>query len=412
MKKFLIAVACGVSYLTVAGSYEVQAQAVSKIGEVKFNEPFNDPDQSMAKDYARIQGLSIEEADAQLKVMNEVSVLIHKLRAKYPDNFSGARAVHTGTFHVEIFFAKLDNQIARQGIEGLGASADLLKVLKVGVAPVSEAAAHGKSLGLLKQLQARGIDGTVAWSAIDDSYKLLVKNPAETATAARMGYVNATENVRIEQFNGIKLANDIIGSQWHDNPTFNNFDFGDCTVGFMVRKIGTKEYGYGTAAHCGDTAQYRYIQQNPSVYYDAPGVQAYVGNGVDFQWHRVNGGPNNEIVPKFWDGQSKKTVTGATSDYEGLLVCKYGITTFRTCGLVDKYAYQSIVNGIDYGYMSRFNNPGGVNMVEGGDSGGPVFSGTLAVGFLHGEDQYDNVYYTSLWKMQQNNIPVSVICGC
>lgn len=389
-----------------------EAQSEQKIGTVEFDEPFADPDDITAKELARVEGIPLAEARNRLSLMNEASILVQKLRARYPSQFAGALAVRKAPFHINIYFAGLDPVQMNGQLASLGASARLQAVLKVGSAPTSEATARAQSRTLLKQLQSRGIAGTVAWSAIGDGYKFLVKNTAEAATAARMGYLTSGKNVRIEKFDGIRLVNDIFGGQLYDGAPYQQ-SAENCTIGFMVRKTGSNNYGAATAGHCVNTGHYRFEQITPSVEYEVPFQQEWNGNGADIQWHRVNSGPNNLIVPKFWNGTGLTTVTGGQGDYAGLFACKYGVTTYRTCGYVDAYQYLSVVDNVVYGDMPRINkNPSYLNMVDFGDSGGPVFTGSLAVGFTHAKDQYGNVYYMPLRAMTANALPISVICNC
>lgn len=397
-------------------TYAQRESTAGSIGTVALTEPFGDPDQTTTKELARIEGIALVEAKDRLRLMNEGSIFVGKLRARYPGQFAGALAVRKAPFHINVYFSGVDPVAMSAKMASLGASAQLLQVLKVGSAPVSEVAAKAKARGLLKQLQSRGIAGTVAWSAIGDRYKLLVKNTAEAATAGRMGYVKIDENVRIEAFNGIRTtaAGEVYGGQLYDGQPVNQ-RANNCTVGFSVRKAGTNDYGVSTAGHCIDDGWYEFRQENPGNHVQLGFKQEWISNGVDVQWHSFLGGSNYTIVPKFWNGTSLVTVTGGQGDYAGMFACKYGESTFRTCGYVDFYQYTSVdaSTGHVYGDFPRINKEAAYSpMVNPGDSGGPVFLGSLAVGFVHGEDQYDNVYYTPLRALYANSVPLNVTCQC
>lgn len=386
------------------------------IGVVKFNEVFRDPDQATTKELARIEGISAAEAKNRIELMNEASILIDKLRLRFPNQFAGALAVNKAPFHINVYFSDVDPVQMSAQMASMGASAKLQPVLKVGSAPISEKAARAKARGLLKQMSSRGISGTVAWSAIGDRYKLLVKNTAETATAGRMGFINIDKNVRVEAFSGIRTtgAGEVYGGQLYDGAPVNQ-RAGNCTIGFSVRKTGSNDYGVSTAGHCTNDGWYEFRQENPGNHVQLGFKQEWITNGADIQWHSFLGGNNFTIVPKFWNGTSLVNVTGGQGDYGGMFACKYGESTYRTCGYVDIYQYTSVDanTGHVFGDFPRINKEAAYSpMVNPGDSGGPVFLGTLAVGLVHGEDQYDNVYYMPLRALTANGIPLSVTCKC
>lgn len=378
-----------------------------------FTEEFNDPDDITAKALAKVERIPLVEAKQRLRLMNEAAVLVHKLRNRYPDNFSGALAVNKAPFHINVYFTGAEPVKIRPQVIELGVSTELLSVLKVGKSTVSEKGARSKARALLGQLRSRGIEGTVAWSSLGDSYKLLVKNTAEARTAQRMGFVPSGKNITVEAFSGITLAADLIGGEVYDMEPWGDLNHA-CTLGFNVLKRGTSEYGVSTAAHCSNKGRYYREATQPSNY-DLAFVQEWNTNGVDIQWSRVNAGPAYTIVPKFWNGQTIATVTGSQSDYPGMFACKFGRKTKQTCGYVDPYQRTSVdeKTGHVYGDFPRINkNLVYDHMVDYGDSGGPVFAGTLAVGSVHGFDAERNIYFTPLRTMFSNNLPIGVTCSC
>lgn len=85
-----------------------------------------------------------------------------------------------------------------------------------------------------------------------------------------------------------------------------------------------------------------------------------------------------------------------------------GRVTGRTCGYVDTYDYYSS----GYGYMARLNRTTTYpNLNDNGDSGGPVFSGSLAAGWVHGEDSSGNLYFTPLRQIVANGLSIVVLKG-
>lgn len=415
-RKLFRNVAAVVSAILAVVPVSVDAQRAGEIGTVKFDEPYNDPADITAKELARVEGLSLAEASWRLSLMNEAAALDHRLRAMYPQNYAGALAVRKAPFHINFYFVGADPARMREQLPSLGVSSRLMSALKVGNAPTSEASARARAHTMLRQLQLRGIEGSVAWFAPAGMYKLLVKDTAAAATAVRMGQLDADRNVRIEYFEGItpyQSTAEITGGERYDDSPMNN-TLGDCTIGFNVR-TPSAIYGVTTAGHCQNSGDWVSVSDSLNRYHDLRFQREWISNGIDIQWHTVLAGPSYLIVPKFWNGTSMVTVTGGQSDYAGMFACKYGNMTHRTCGYVDPYQYTSIdpQTGHVYGDYPRINkNPSYPNMSDPGDSGGPIFSGSLAVGHLHGGDNQENVYYTPLRSWVPNNMPITVTCQC
>lgn len=81
----------------------------------------------------------------------------------------------------------------------------------------------------------------------------------------------------------------------------------------------------------------------------------------------------------------------------GDFVCKYGITTGYTCGYISSKNYLGIgLYPPAYYTFIRVNNTGGFSdLSSGGDSGGPWFFSSTALGIHHGapgDDPNDAVY--------------------
>lgn len=163
-----------------------------------------------------------------------------------------------------------------------------------------------------------------------------------------------------------------------------------CTSGFTVQN-GTGTRGISTAGHCdnaqsygGNTLTYQSGQTNGS---------------VDAQWHTPPAGHTlrawirdgiNDTVEPF-----RRMVTGRTgrdAQVVGSWVCKHGVTTGYTCGSISNKTtlpFSPVTNGTaTYIYVAG----GTTNLSEGGDSGGPWFSGTNAYGLHHGGAGNDSIY--------------------
>ena len=79
-------------------------------------------------------------------------------------------------------------------------------------------------------------------------------------------------------------------------------------------------------------------------------------------------------------------------------MCKFGRKSGQTCGTVEQYNYW-VPN---YGYMTKV--VAGSPMNDFGDSGGPVFKGSLAAGWVHGKDGAGNLYYSEAYMPAIQNL--------
>ncbi len=139
-----------------------------------------------------------------------------------------------------------------------------------------------------------------------------------------------------------------------------------CTSGFTVRtSAGTR--GISTAGHCSNS-------QSLSGYALTLRGERYTGS-YDIQWHNASGHtfPNTIKV-----SSSTRSITGTrtrANQTVGSQVCKQGRTTGYTCGTIATTSYCAS------GACTWVRvNGGSVNLSEGGDSGGPWFSGNTAYG--------------------------------
>jgi hypothetical protein len=237
----------------------------------------------------------------------------------------------------------------------------------------------------------------------------LVKDPTSALAAIVGGRFRAAPGTQIEQFDGIALtATEVPGGQNY-RGTFSNGDINECTRGFNVKQTNGSLYGVTTAGHCENNGR------DETTGVSLAFRQEWVSNGVDSQWHTFSGGNNYLVVPKFYNGAGVVTVTGAQGVAQGQYICKYGRSTGQTCGYTDPYTYTD-----SYGAFYRMNsNSTYPRQSLEGDSGGPVFTGSIALGQVHGRDggnptpgPVTNMYFTPLTAWAPNNVTVGVTCYC
>lgn len=157
-----------------------------------------------------------------------------------------------------------------------------------------------------------------------------------------------------------------------------------CTSGFSVYGVGGTRY-ITTAGHCGNAQSYNGT--------NLPYVNENLGGSNDFQWHSIPAG--NTAKNLVWDGTNNRFIysTKAWGNQAiNELVCKYGKTTKYGCGYIT-------AKNIAPGYVPnatatfiRVHNNSGVDLANGGDSGGPWFYNNTAYGIMSGEIGADAVY--------------------
>ena len=384
-------------------------QALAQVGVYNtpsFTEPFSDPDGTTTAALAKMSGVSVGEATRRLRIMNEAARLVYVLEKRFPDTFSGAEAASSPDFRIIFYGTQSGLGAIRDTIRGSANASELGRVLDVQAAPASAAQTSAKAHAYSDDLRQRGLEAVIASNARTGQFKFLAKDPTAVLMALASGSLRAEKGVKIEQFDGIiKTATEVPGGYGYNGTTEN------CTRGFNVKEISGTLYGTSTAGHCDNSGTD-----------DQTGVsqgfkQQWVSNNLDSQWSTFSGRTAYLVVPKFYNGSSVVTVTGGQSDFAGLPICKYGRVTGQTCGPVDQYQYTDP----GYGDFPRMNRTASfpVQALE-GDSGGPVYAGSLGVGQVHGRNggpansnpSAADMFYTPLRAWQSNNLPIGIICSC
>ncbi len=143
--------------------------------------------------------------------------------------------------------------------------------------------------------------------------------------------------------------------------------------------------GVLTAAHCDDAQTY---YQTLDLTYPVTFIAARHGDRRDVQWHTTS----HYEYPQFYDGDSYRTVSfgiSRASQSVGDFVCHRGKATNYSCGeLVSKTyvpSYEGACPGVDECYPVWMKVSGPNLKCFPGDSGGPWFFGTHALGIYKGQ---------------------------
>ncbi|NOK63379.1 MAG: hypothetical protein GFH27_549347n66 [Chloroflexi bacterium AL-W] len=339
--------------------------------------------------YAKDMNVSLGEAAYRLDLQTGIGKLNAELETNEADTFAGLWIEHEPEYHIVVQFTKNGEQTIRPYIENTA----LAEVVKVQTADITYQDLEATQLAILETFDKRGI---VADSDIDvktSRVQMLVTEEtsnkamdvmSEAKTDLMEKSAVATDQVEMTSEAELLDTVDIITVDTLSEPT--NYAFGgasltDCTSGFVVQNASGVR-GISTAGHCRDDQVYF----NQNLQY----VAGSDSGSADAQWHYAPSG----FLTESWINISKGydqwvRIRGAVyRDQQaiGTYVCKYGKTTGVTCGTIQaknaKPGY--IKNGLNTFIRVKATDPS-VVMTEGGDSGGPYWSGEFAYGTQTGK---------------------------
>ena len=324
--------------------------------------------QSYAADYA----VSADEALHRLTLQIEAGTLGAALTAGEPTTFGGLWIQHTPQFKVKAAFT----ESGAETLEGYAMSDDLTA-----------------------SIEAVSVDTSLADLIItQDTAKTTV---ARTSVAAEFGVNVAANVVDVYTLDAAALSDALVqkgeelplktitkeitalSSAAHGSEIHGGEDLTSCTTGFAVKdEDGTQ--GITTAGHCSDSQS----RGSTSLTYK----NQWWGGSYDLQWHTS---PSSIDVRNLaYDGTNHRYINSGRSwdnQSAGDYVCKYGKTTHEGCGTIEtKYYVIEPHMGNKWVLVGNGNTS---DLSEGGDSGGPWFSGNVAVGVMtHEVDTHKAIY--------------------
>lgn len=150
---------------------------------------------------------------------------------------------------------------------------------------------------------------------------------------------------------------------------------GVCTSGFTANRGG--QLGVITAAHCPNGLQYTGVA-NTLAFVTA--ANAADGGAIDLQFHRTLSPHSTVARFKYIDNPTndERSVTAFSNPPDNTLVCLQGIASDYSCADVQDPQRCGTAEGTFYCGLFELNDDIGA----GGDSGGPMFLGTTARGFV------------------------------
>lgn len=304
--------------------------------------------QQDAAAYAATFGVSAQEGARRLQLQEAVDALNARLTAEQGATFAGLSIEHAPSFHVVARFTRKGEETIRPYL-----SPELAQVVRVEPARFT-----------LQQLERR----------LEASYHRVRENGIPAAGAVDVRANRAEVHVlagrsaaaRAVLATGEAAVVEVAHLPKEEINMYGGLNVSGCTSGFTVRNsAGTR--GISTAGHCGNS-------QSLGGYALTLRGEAYSGS-YDIQWHNASGHTYPNTI-KVGGGTRAITATRSrTSQTVGSQVCKQGMTTGYTCGTIATISY--CASGACTWVQVSGN---GTNLSEGGDSGGPWFSGNTAYG--------------------------------
>lgn len=341
-----------------------------------------------AKSYAAQFNVSIGEATRRLALQRKASRLQEKLRSENPDSFAGLYVENSGKFRI---VTRFKGSGAAEKLKRGTQDPELLAETESEEAAETLPEAKGRQQRLIAQLKRAGVTADGGYDIKAGTVVLYVLDKADAESKLKAASVQLGDRVRLEQVESFIVPTALYGGYTVATQTPSYLR--NCTSGFNVQNAsGVK--GVMTAGHCYNDA--KYFTSKTATYGTSGGTlltfkgEANTGND-DYQWHTASG---QTYPAQFYDGVALKSVTVSRPQmwaYAGEYVCKYGITTGRTCGSVVDTMYWDNSYGGYYAHVSS----GGVMNKE-GDSGGPVFVGTEAYGIVHGRNAAYDLFYMGI----------------
>ncbi|MEI4516303.1 MULTISPECIES: S1 family peptidase [unclassified Stenotrophomonas] len=338
-------------------------------------------DDAGLKGYAEEMNLSVDQAKARTINQDDAMMLNRRLQKELPDSFAGLWMEHYPTFKVVVrFTGDARAQLARYTKDPRYVAQSAPRSLEFLLATQQEMAA---------QLAAAGIKFE-GGTDIKTSELTLRVYDASAARKALAKLLSVVDFIRIEEVKGVDPSKDFIQttdiSGGHRLDGYNGTQ--SCTSGFNVVETATGELGLTTAGHCENDNYHR----NPTARVEFKAERD--AGSFDVQWGAQPSNSTihvqrNEITV---EGVQHPITSVATPEdlALGADVCKTGVTTGRTCGvIVDPTAITEYNNEI--GTYIRVSHPQGSEMTDFGDSGGPVYLGNRALGLVHGRGQGDRL---------------------
>ncbi|MDB5699501.1 MAG: hypothetical protein JWN69_2305 [Alphaproteobacteria bacterium] len=334
-----------------------------------------------AGEYARQNGVALDEAMRRLRAQEESVAATDRIRETYSDRLAGIAIEHQPGYRIVVLLTGTD-PVAPQSVAAGGLNVPIVfrtGAAATGAAVVAAIRMHQAKIRSLLPSAGMGLDprtGELVVIAKDDDI-------AELGTLAEVGEeLAALTNVpiRIEPTQRKQVNLEIEGGSRVVGAYESSGRRYACTTGFVVTD-GART-GIITAAHCPDNL----------TYFDPDGDATpldFVGEwGARYQDVQIHVSPAAQR-PLFYadtDKRAARTLTSwrnHSSTRAGDAVCHRGETSGYSCSQVELTDYappRDLCGGPCEPLWVTVKGP----HCRSGDSGGPIFNGTVAFGIVKG----------------------------
>jgi hypothetical protein len=316
-------------------------------GEAR-SEALVDGVQQDAAAYAQTFGVSPQEAARRLQLQEAAGELNARLTEEQGATFAGLSIEHAPEFRVVARFTRKGEETIQSYLNPA-----LAEVVRVEPARFTLQQLERRLEASYHRVRHAGIE---AAGAVDVRANRAEVHVARGRSAAARGVLGAgdAEVVEVDHLPKEEIT------------MYGGLGISTCTTGFTVRNsAGTR--GVSTSGHCGNS------QTLSGIALTFRG-EAYSGS-YDVQWHNAVGHTYTNTIKVSGGTRSITGTRSRTSQTVGSQVCKQGKTTGYTCGTISTISY--CASGACTWVRVAGN---GTNLSEGGDSGGPWFSGNTAYG--------------------------------
>lgn len=384
---------------------EVPADRVSRLADVQLS-PFRDPGNAAAKKLADQAGISVGEATSEMRRTWALNQFILRLRERNPDLFS---------------FVRYEGQDIVIGMTN--PNADVGSLLPPGLGNVrftktefSDRASSAELRRITDRLQKLGITNfSVSHDSETGAVEFITKSSRDAIAAAldsgelkiNGAYTFIDDEITVS---GTLYA----GASWNVDTSCRIYC--NLTTGFSMMSTGSDATRYVTTAAHAENYRARFNQGTNSTYSSGGNSlssrQELYSLNIDVEYAVPSSPSTNPPGPYYWDGTAYQQVYGAIYPTD-IIFCKYGRVTGETCGMHHDPAktFSNSIQGYAIYDLARIDNNAseGTNMIREGDSGGPVYRGTYAAGWIHGRDSSYNVYYSTYKAVRAKSAPIDLI---
>jgi Repeat of unknown function (DUF346) len=345
--------------------------------------------------------VSKQTAEESLQAQEDGAGIVEQLEDTQGKNYAGVWFDNeSGEFVVPVL-AGVDSTSVTNLLEGDGLESDF-RIRHVQSSWGELEAAHERLDKALLPL----IEESLVQTSIDPRVNAVVISEAEGTSAAERAQIQAraaAESVDVEVRQGGGETFDVSTAACRTvtprscgrplrggvaiTPTCTNcsYAYGECTAGFKGIGDITGDRYILTAGHCAAKFSQWGSADASSIESMHPigSVQQYSFPGGDWAKIKATGSsywdwnPWPSEVAHYWEDQ-ERPITNEGSSYLGEYVCHSGNKTGTSCGNVSALDYTVTVDstGAVIYHETRFGDVCSI----GGDSGGPVFTGTIALG--------------------------------